>query len=332
MEKSEFIGIDVSKLVIDVCFHSKQHSTFSNDEKGFRAMLQWVEKTSKISIEKIRFCFEHTGLYSLPLSEFLSNSQIYFHLVSGLRVKRSLGLVRGKNDKVDAQNLAKYAYLHRETLTPYIMPDKTIMRLRELLTLRALFIKQLGGYKIYVSERKSVLKNDDSDYLIKQSKDMIKILEKKIQETEQEAIELTQIDENIQTTFQNIRSIKGVGIVLALSMIAYTNNFKAFDTWRKFACFAGIAPFDHTSGTSIKGKTRVSPLGNRDLKTLLHLSAMSAIQHDPEMKAYYLKRVAEGKNKMSILNIIRNKILSRIFAVAQRQTPYVNFYKYKSVA
>ncbi|UJH92699.1 IS110 family transposase [Antarcticibacterium sp. 1MA-6-2] len=107
-------------------------------------------------------------------------------------------------------------------------------------------------------------------------------------------------------------------------------GFTSFKTWRKFASYIGIAPFPNISGTSIRGKTKISRLANREGKALLHLCAASAIQCNPEMKAYYQRRLDKGKNKMSTLNIIRNKLLARAFAVAERGTPYVNTMGYKS--
>ena len=111
-------------------------------------------------------------------------------------------------------------------------------------------------------------------------------------------------------------------------MIAYTDGFTKFDTWRKFASYCGIAPFPNKSGTSLIGRTKISHLANKKVKSILDLCAKSAIQHNSEMKRYYNKRIEQGKNKMSTINIIRNKLLSRIFAVVQRKSPYVDFMKY----
>ena len=97
---------------------------------------------------------------------------------------------------------------------------------------------------------------------------------------------------------------------------------------KKFACYAGIAPFEYASGTSVKGRTRVHPCANKQLKSLLNMAAMNAIKINGEYKQYYKRRQQEGKNNMSTLNIIRNKILARIFAVVKRQTPYVDLYKF----
>ncbi len=113
-------------------------------------------------------------------------------------------------------------------------------------------------------------------------------------------------------------------------MIVLSNGFLSFKNSRKFATYAGIAPFPYESGTSIKGKTKVSHLANKKIKTLLSSCATSAIRCNPEMKAYYNRKLEEGKHKMSIINAVRNKILSRIFAVVNRGTPYINTYKFAS--
>lgn len=121
-------------------------------------------------------------------------------------------------------------------------------------------------------------------------------------------------------------SIKGVGKLVSIATIIKTRNFTRFDDARKFACYCGTAPFENTSGTSIRGKTKVSHLADKRMKSLLDLAAKSAIQYDKELRAYYLKRTADGKSKMSTINIVRNKILSRMFAVIKRQTPFVENY------
>ena len=123
-----------------------------------------------------------------------------------------------------------------------------------------------------------------------------------------------------------LQSIKGVGKVLATAIIIKTRNFIRFTNARKFACFCGTAPFEHTSGTSIKGRTRDSHLADKQMKTLLDLSAKTAIQYDKELREYYLKRTEKGKPKMSTINIVRNKILYRMFAVIKRQTPFIENY------
>jgi transposase len=328
--KIEIVGIDVSKLTLDVWLHKKQqHKSFSNNEKGFKQLVKWSLTQSRvIDFSELAFCYENTGLYSLPLSIYFHNLNVCYYQVSGLLVKRSLGLIRGKNDKIDAKNLARFACLHLHELKPYKLPSENILQLKQLLSFREKLVRQRAAHKTYFHEFKNVLNTDSSALVIQKTKEIIAFLNEKINDVETEMLVLLKTDEALAKTHKLITSIKGVGMIVSATMIVYTNNFEAFSDWRKFACYSGTAPFEHQSGSSIRGRTRVSSLGNRTLKTLLSLSAVSAIQYNPEMKLYYRRRLQDGKNKMSTINIIRNKILSRIFAVVHRQTPYVDLNKF----
>ena len=132
----------------------------------------------------------------------------------------------------------------------------------------------------------------------------------------------------LKETYKLVTSVKGIGMQTAIMIIVFTDNFSKFENWRKFASYCGVAPFPYQSGTSIKGRTKVSHLANKKLKAIINMCAISAIQHNPEMKLYYHKRIEQGKSKMSTVNIIRNKLIARVFAVVKRQTPYVDTFKF----
>lgn len=329
MKIKEALGIDVSKKTIDVMLHSEGvFHQFENTNKGYKAMLLWVKKQTGLSLGQFLICFEHTGLYTLPLAVFLTEQHILFSMVSALEIKRSLGIVRGKNDKVDAQRIAEYAYLRRDQLKAFILPSSNILVLQKLLSLRDRMVKQRAGYTGSMKEYKFMLKQKDYESLFSVHKKMIHYLSKQIGVVEKEIKELITEDEKMNQLYNLVVSIKGVGPILASNLLVVTNCFMGFTDSRKFACYAGIAPFEKQSGTSLNMKSRVSHYANKKMKTLLNLSASSAIQADPELKAYYQRRVENGKSKMSTLNIVRNKIVHRIFAVVKRGTPYVSLYQH----
>ncbi len=118
----------------------------------------------------------------------------------------------------------------------------------------------------------------------------------------------------MQKQYEAITSVPGVGMVTALQLMVHTHHFKRFASAKKLACYAGVAPFPHQSGSSVRGRDKVHPMANKTLKTALHMCALSVIRFKGELRAYFDRKVKEGKNKMSILNAIRNKILQRIFA------------------
>lgn len=329
MKINETIGIDIGKETVDAHIHSNpMHSVFENTKKGLGEMVKWAIKNSPFPKGEILFIFEHTGIYSHKISLVLSSLDLHFLPVPGLAIKRSLGIARGKDDKIDAAKIALYGYRLRDELIPYEMPGEDIVSLKRLLSLRERLVKQRAGYKTSSKEQGRVLSKKDNKVLLGVQQKMIAYLTKQIEKVEGEMESLIGEDEELDKTYKLILSIKGVGPQTARFMIAYTEAFTKFENSRKFASYCGIAPFPNSSGTSLRGKTKVSHLANKKIKSLFDMCAKSALQHSPEMKAFYERRLQQGKPEMSTINIIRNKLLGRIFAVVKRGTPYVDTMKY----
>jgi transposase len=249
-------------------------------------------------------------------------------MVSGLEVKRSLGIARGKSDEVDAEKIAEYAYLRKDKIKLYTLPSKSILCLKPLLSLRERMVSQKAGYQATLKENKRIFNEKENRVLFKTLDRLLVSLEEEIEKVEKEMLAIIKEDKELSRLYELVTSIKGVGLVLGITLLVYTNCFSSFDNWRKFACYSGVAPFEYKSGTSIKGKNKVSHLANKKIKALLTNAALSSIRHDPEMKSYYNNRVKKGKNSMSTINVVRNKILSRVFAVAKRGTAYVITHQY----
>jgi len=331
MEISEVIGIDVSKLTVDVRVHTDQrYGQFENSNKGFKKMCDWVFKDSSSPKGETLFVFEHTGLYSYILAVYLSRQDMLFSIVPGLEIKRSLGISRGKNDRVDATKIARYAYRLREEIKPYELPSEELESLKHLFSLRDRLVKQRAGFLTSSKEQKRVYSIKDNPVLFDTQEKMIKYLTKQIDIVQKEMEGIINGNDKLKKQFELITSIKSVGAQTALFMIVFTSGFTKFKNYRKFASFSGTAPFPNSSGTSINGKTKVSHLANKKIKTLLNQCAKNAIQYNLEMKLYYEKRIGQGKNEGSTINVIRNKLLARIFSVINRGEPYVDFLKYAS--
>ena len=329
MKFKEAAGIDVSKKTIDAHLHlGGKHKEFNNTAKGFKALVKWVEINTGLSIHQVLICFEHTGLYSLPLASYLTEAGICFSMVPAMQIKRSLGIVRGKNDKIDAIRIAEYAYLRRNNIESYQMPSAHILKIQKLLSLRERMVRQRAGYKTTLKEYKAILTRSDNQTLFTTQDQMIKQLTRQIDKIEDEIESIIKEDKVISKLFKLVTSVKGIGPIVGAHLLVVTNCFSCFDDSRKFACYAGIAPFEKQSGTSLKSKARVSHYANKRIKALLTSAAFSAIRADPELKAYYQRRIEKGKSKMSTINIVRNKIVHRVFAVVKRGTPYVPLHKH----
>jgi transposase len=328
MKKKDYVGIDISKEKVDIrLFDSKMDGKFDNKPSGFKKMRSLIEKQVDKDTELL-FCFEHTGLYAVPLQVYLEKENVAYHMVSGLQVKRSLGIQRGKNDRVDARRLAEYAQSHREEIKPQKLQSPHLIRLKYLLSMRSRLVRQRAGFMASIKDYKKCLALTNTDVMIHVQQEMIKVLDKQVVKLEKEIRGIIASDTKIQSLFNLATSVKGIGLISATYMIVLTNCFTEFKTWRKFACYAGSAPFEHQSGTSVRGKTRISHYANKQMKAILTNAAKSAIQYSPEIRLYYQKRLKEGKHKKIVVNIIRNKLISRVFAVVRRGTPYVELVKY----
>lgn len=329
MDYSKFIGIDVSKLTLDVeVLPDGKVLKAENDVKGIKQLFRSLAKDCKVKLSEALFAFEHTGFYSYKLAVYLQEKGYAFVMLPGLELKRSLGISRGKSDRVDAGKIAEYASLRKLHIVPTQMPEKEIEQMKRLLSLRDRLVSQRAGYKATIGEAKRAIGKNEDPLYFKVQEDMIKCLDHQIDLLDKELLNVVQNHPELKTQFDLIVSITGVGTQTALYMIAVTHAFHKFPNARKFACYAGIAPFPYQSGISIRGKTKVSHLANKKMKSLLGNITGSAIQHNTEMRLYYQKRIAEGKNKMSTQNIIRNKLVARIFAVIERGTPYVDIAKF----
>ncbi|WP_373522182.1 IS110 family transposase [Aquiflexum sp.] len=329
MKFNLFIGIDVSKSTLDVyLLPIGCHKVFSNDEQGFIAMIEWImDKAGKLPHSELLFGFEHTGLYSENLILFLDSKDFSFAVIPGLELKRSLGIRRGKSDKADSRDIAEYVYEKREKIKLYKLPSETLEKLKKLSSLRERMVKERAAYKTRLGEYRSQFSDDGFEVYIQSQQEIIKCFDVQIERVEKHIEKLIIEDTELSRQYKLINSIKGVGPQTAIVMIILTKGFSSFENWRKFASYAGIAPFPNQSGT-FNGRTKTSKLANKRIKSLLTMCAGSAIQHNPEMKQYYENRIQKGKNSMSTLNIIRNKLLARVFAVITRDTPYVDIYKY----
>ena len=231
--------------------------------------------------------------------------------------------MRGKNDKVDASRIAQYADEKHVSMKAAGPINTTIVELRQYLSFRKRLVRESAGYKATLKERTVMYdkKNDDllTKIMIKKIKEndlLVKKLETKLQQ-------LIQSDEEILLNYKIISSIKGIGNVNALMTIAYTENFTSFRNARSYAVYAGVIPFDHSSGTSIKRKKRVSHLANKELKQELNQAAKAAIVWNNDMRVYAEKKLQEKPYKV-VLNNVKFKLILRMFSLVGRGEFYVD--------
>lgn len=334
MEASYYIGIDISKQRLDWHVNNSPNTALTtgqaaNTPKGINKMIaRW--KLGKVCLKELIVCFEHTGPYGLLLATILEQSGICYVMVSAAQVQLSLGIRRGKSDPIDARRLAEYLWRFRDRLAPSRLPSKMLLELRGWLLWREKLVKM----------RTALANGIKANILTSQVADLAEINEQMQTQHNQLTTLLKQVDRTINdllrrynTTegqYELLVSIPGIGPVIAGWLLVYTEGFTRFDNGRKLACFAGSAPFPKQSGQK-NSPSQVSRWRCQRLKSLLLNGVHSAIQYDPELRAYYKRKCAEGKHPQSVRNAVICKLLYRVFAVINRGTPYVKIHQHEVV-
>lgn len=322
-EKKVIVGIDVSKLTLDICVLVDGEIESLVIENGKTPIGRFFTKLGKKhNGASIRVAMENTGLYNWNLYSAVEQSGIDVYVINALHLKKSMGLVRGKNDRVDAVRIATFLQLNQQDMSPSLLPDKSMRKLKLLVTHRKRLIKTRTSLRVSAKEL-SMFKDPELSKSVQAStKKVVTQIEKEILAVEKTINELINSCQEMDHKFKLVTSVPGVGKVLGWELLIKTDLFRAISDPRKLACYAGVVPFEFSSGTSVLRKPRVSVYADRALKKLLHMAALRVIQLDGDLQKYYLRKVAEGKNKMSVINALRNKIVARVSSAINNNRMY----------
>jgi len=330
MEFEFFIGIDVSKNELDFSVQRGKeflfHQEIANTPDAVKAFLKEVSKLPGYAPGRAVFCLEHTGIYSNHLLSCLYHQQANICLEAATTIKKSLGNLRGKNDKIDSQRIAHYAFKNRDELRLWEPRREEVQQLAGLSSTRSRLIKAKKMLKTPLKEYGTFVKKKVS----KQSNDAcnpaLKGIESSLENVEKAIMDIINADPELKRLFGLVTSVVGIGKVTAVQLLITTNEFKNIDNARSYACYAGLVPYVQESGI-FKGKGRISHMADKKVKTLFHMAALVAIQYNEELKLYYERKVnIEKKNKMSVINAVRNKLVQRIFSCVNQNRKYEKNY------
>lgn len=322
----QFFGVDVSKKTVDISYlknEQDEHRQFNNDDAGMKELLDWITLL-KANVEETLFCMEATGLYCFPLTAFLNANHIDTWVEHAVQIKKATALARGKNDKVDSKRIAVYASKNLDKLRLWKPMDATLEKIKHLATLRERLVETQKRLIVPIKEFEAVGNTEMAKILTKSIKKSLDAIDKDLVNIEKKIIAILYEDEKLSKKYELAKSVVGIGFVTAINLMIYTNGFTQMNDVRKLACYCGVAPFEYSSGSSVRGKTKVHFMANKKLKCNLHMASLTAVKLDHDLKLYYERKVAEGKNKMSVLNAVRNKLLARVLACVNKEKEYVN--------
>jgi len=326
-----FVGCDVSKATIDVSYRSTQIEylgQFDNNISGFSEMVELLKTITEISSSRWFVCFENTGVYSKALLAWLYSMGIPCCEENAMKISKSKGVVRGRNDVLDSQVICKYAFEKRDSLTPTRLSKPLIVRIRKLLSRRKLLVKQKQGITVSLQDQQDYIDPDHLKIFQKQNQDLIKLYSQQIKFIEREIQVAIASDVEVKKNYDLATSVVGIGPVIGAHFIVITENFTTFLNGRNFASYSGIAPFLHGQSGTKSGKNRVSHIANKYMKALLSNAASAAKLYDPQIADYWNRMIEKGKPKGVVINNVKNKLVQRTFAVVKRRTPYVKLNTY----
>ncbi|MBO5742054.1 MAG: IS110 family transposase [Bacteroidaceae bacterium] len=280
MNNFYFIGVDVSKKKLDFCvmFENKvvHEEVVANHPSAVTALIHQLDKELGISNAQMLVCAEHTGQYTYPLVCACESVECKLWLEHPSNIKYSSGVQRGKNDKIDARRIAIYAARFEDKVRYYERPEQEIERLKQLEAERCLYVVDLAKYKAQLKDQKEYMAERTYNDKARRLKKLMKGLEEAIKSITDEMESIVSSTEVLDRQHKLLQSIDGVGPVVALNMIIVTEGFTRFDNARQFNCFAGLAPFQYTSGSSQHSRARVSHRADKCIKTLLQFPARLA--------------------------------------------------------
>jgi transposase len=308
-------GVDVSKDTLDIYYNmpeGKEHYLkITNDAKGHQALLQ------KLGTERT-YVMEASGPYYLRLAFYLKASGVDVRVENPIAVKRfiQMQLERNKSDRKDAKWLYRYG-VEREAAV-WNLPTEQSLKCTALMGLIDLYTRQLTQLANQLHALKELpLKVTEVEKSLKKTK---VTLQKEVEKLEQQLQEELEAWQPVQ--LKNISSIPGLGKRATALLIVYTGGFTKVKNHRQLIALAGLAPREHTSGSSIRGRKGICKMGNGHLRNVLYMCSLSAIVHNKACKDLYDRLKANGKRSKVALIAVCNKLIKQAFAIATKATLY----------
>ena len=317
MDKSTtFFGIDISKNTFDVVDSSGNYSKFENNTKGFVKFLKLLDSHSHCVMEA-------TGYYHYQLAYFLVDNSIRVSVENPLSIKRfiQMKLSRIKTDKSDAKMICWYA--QEQPIKLWVGYSKNQMECLQLIRLLDTYTKQNTALQNKVHAEQTL--GNPCKLVVTSLKRSLKNLSKEAVVLEKKLLELVKID--YQEVLTKLESIPGIGRKTAMMLVVLTDGFNRFESSSQLCSFCGLTPVIRQSGTSVKGRARISKIGNSKLRNLLFMCSFTACKCNPACAALYNRITQKGKSKKLALIAVCNKLLRQSFAIAKSGVEYNKEYR-----
>lgn len=325
-----FIGIDISAEDFSAsCITSPDNlvfstKKFSNNTDGFTEFLCLLSKHNIQQSQSV-ICMEATGVYSENLCYFLASKGFNISIEAPHKIKNKTKDSPRKNDFIDALAIAEYAYRYSDKLPLWKPKNEILEQIQVLLTTREhLSVQMTANLNALKTLKHKYYQTPLANQIYEQT---ISEFKEHIKQIDQEIKTLIDKDDSFKRNVSLAKSVPGVGLLLAANLLVLTKGFTQHLNYKHIASYTGICPYEQISGTSLHKPPRSRKCGPSKLRKLLYLAALSVRTHNQNFKKYFLRKLAEGKNKRLVINNIENKLLKIICAVINSGVAYTNDYK-----
>jgi transposase len=321
-------GIDVAQEELVVCL-SKMYDdwaaqlcaskTFANTQKGFVALVEWVDKLTEPAVP-VRYVMEATGVYHESLAYYLDENEKEVSVVLPSKISNYARTLEIKTvtDKTASEAIARFGLERR--LDRWSRPKGIFKKLRQLTRERDQLIAERTVLKNQLHAEQA--EAEPSKKSVQRMKKRLVLLDNQEKQIRVELKELIKTDREMQQLIVIICTLPGVGLLTAIIVLAETNGFDLIRNKRQLTSYAGLDVKEKQSGTSVKGKPRISKKGNRYLRKAMYLPALAAIRCDERFKAVFTRLISKHGIKMKAAVAVQRKLLEMIFIIYKTNKPY----------
>ena len=318
---TSFLGIDIAQDKFDITLLREEHqpatATFENHKNGFQQLLRFLKKRQA---HDLHACMEATGVYYEELAHFLHDKGLLVSVVNPFQIKSyaQSQLRRNKTDRIDASVIADFCRTQNPNLwTP---PEPSYYELRSLVR----HLQDLEADRQRQANRLHAIKHaaQASPTVMSNLKDQIDFLSQQIEQVKKQIQDHIKQHPQLKKQCDLLDSIKGIGFLTAAKLLAEYGDFSQFENVREVVAFAGLNPKQRQSGSSVRGKTRISKIGRSSIRAALYMPAVNAKRWNPLLQPLVLRLQEDGLSGTQIVVAVMRKLLHLAFGILRSGQPF----------
>lgn len=333
-ELKHVLGIDVAqkelvvtlgKMSDDFSINLYAHKVFNNSETGFTALSSWIRKILKEDASQVHYVMEATGVYHQKFAYFLNDNQLKVSVVLPNKISNYMRTLDIKTitDKTCSEAIARFG-LERK-LDFWQKPKKVYRELQQLTRERDQIVNERVAVKNQLhAEQTEAMPNLKS---LERLKSRIKFLNGQEKEIKADIAEIVKTDTELNAEIERMTSVTGIGVLTAVIILAETNGFELIRNKKQLVSYAGLDVKEKQSGTSVKGKPRISKRGNKSIRKAMHFPALVAVKWNENYRDSYVRVVSKHGIKMKALVSVQRKLLELTYILYKNKTVYDAEYK-----